>query len=322
MANLGLGMAAIGRPGYINLGHGDDLAGKRSIDAMRQNAHAILDVAWKSGVRYFDAARSYGRAEEFLGTWIRSRNISPSEITVASKWGYVYNAAWQVQTPAGVAHEVKRHEIPVLRSQYAASINHLGTHLDLYQIHSATMESGVLADKEVLAFLDRIRKAGIQIGLSVSGPRQSETIEKAISISIDGVRLFDAVQATWNLLERSAGPALAAANQLGMAVTVKEGVANGRLTPRNQSLGFSRERRLLARVAKENDTTLDALSLAAALNQPWATTVLSGATTAEHLTSNLLARDVKWTDQISDELASICESPLEYWETRSKLSWN
>lgn len=322
MANLGLGMAAIGRPGYINLGHGDDLSGKRSIESMRQNSHAILDVAWESGVRYFDTARSYGRAEEFLGTWIRSRNISPNEITVASKWGYVYNAAWQVETPAGVAHEVKRHEIPVLRSQYAASINNLGTHLDLYQIHSATIESGVLEDRDVLVFLDRIRRAGIQIGLSVSGPQQAEAIEKAVSISIDGIRLFDAVQATWNLLERSAGPALAAANELGMAVIVKEAVANGRLTTRNRSLGFSRERRLLDRLAKENETTLDALSLAAAVNQPWATTVLSGAATAKHLTSNLLAREVNWTDQISDELAAICESPVVYWATRSQLTWN
>ena len=39
---------------------------------------------------------------------------------------------------------------------------------------------------------------------------QAAIIERALEISIDGLRLFDSVQATWNLLEPSAGSALAA----------------------------------------------------------------------------------------------------------------
>jgi hypothetical protein len=45
--------------------------------------------------RYFDAARSYGRAEEFLGGWLAARGIGPQEVVVGSKWGYVYTANWQ-----------------------------------------------------------------------------------------------------------------------------------------------------------------------------------------------------------------------------------
>jgi aryl-alcohol dehydrogenase-like predicted oxidoreductase len=45
--------------------------------------------------RYFDAARSYGRAEEFLGGWLAARGIAPQEVVVGSKWGYVYTANWQ-----------------------------------------------------------------------------------------------------------------------------------------------------------------------------------------------------------------------------------
>lgn len=322
MANIGLGLAAIGRPGYINLGHAEDLASKYSINAMRNNAHAVLDAAWASGLKYFDAARSYGRAEEYLGSWIQSRGILPDEITIGSKWGYTYTAAWQVQTPEGVEHEVKRHDLPVLRSQYATTIKNLEAHLDLYQIHSATLESGVLENEEVLSFLNGVRAAGIEIGLSVSGPRQSETIEKALSINVDGVPLFGAVQATWNLLERSAGPALAKAGQRGLTVIVKEAVANGRLTTKNLDSGFSWQRGLLEQVAAEIDTTIDALALAAALNQPWATTVLSGAANIDHLRSNLAAREIQWTDAISEQLDSVAESAQEYWTTRSRLAWN
>lgn len=84
---LGLGLAALGRPGYINVGHGSDLSTSRDVESMRQHCWAMLDAAWALGVRYFDAARSYGRAEEFLGSWLTSRGIPPDAVVVGSKWG-------------------------------------------------------------------------------------------------------------------------------------------------------------------------------------------------------------------------------------------
>ena len=73
MARLGLGLAALGRPGYLNLGHGAELGDDRSIGALRARTHEVLDFAYAQGIRDFDAARSYGRAEEFLGAWLRDR---------------------------------------------------------------------------------------------------------------------------------------------------------------------------------------------------------------------------------------------------------
>ena len=61
---LGLGMAALGRPGYINLGHADHLPEERTVEAMRAHAHEILDEAVSLGIRYIDCARSYGLSEE------------------------------------------------------------------------------------------------------------------------------------------------------------------------------------------------------------------------------------------------------------------
>ena len=73
MSSLGLGLAALGRPGYLNLGHGEDLGADRSVAALRARAHLVLDAAYAHGVRHFDVARSYGRGEEFLGEWLRLR---------------------------------------------------------------------------------------------------------------------------------------------------------------------------------------------------------------------------------------------------------
>ena len=89
---IGLGLAALGRPGYITVGHGEDFAGHIDVESMEGNAHVVLDAAFAAGVRYFDAARSYGMAEAFLGSWLEQRVHEPEDLTVGSKWGYTYTA--------------------------------------------------------------------------------------------------------------------------------------------------------------------------------------------------------------------------------------
>jgi aryl-alcohol dehydrogenase-like predicted oxidoreductase len=316
---IGLGLAALGRPGYINLGHAADLGHNYDVQAMAEHTHAVLDAAWAAGIRYFDAARSYGRAEQFLGAWLAARGISLADVTVGSKWGYTYTADWQVTTEQ---HEVKEHSLPILQRQIGESRALLGPYLDLYQIHSATLDSGVLTNAAVLAELARLRRDGLRIGLSLSGPHQGETLRRAIDITVDGERLFDAVQATWNLLEPSAGEALQAAHQAGMGVIVKEALANGRLTPRNDAPAFRAKRELLAQVAAEHETTIDALALAAVLAQPWVDVVLSGAATIEHVQSNVAALSVRWDDETAERLRPLAEKPAGYWATRSELAWN
>ena len=101
------------------------------------------------------------------------------------------------------------------------------------------MESGVLDDHSVLDELARLKSQGTKIGLSLSGPDQKTTLRKAMALTLDGSPLFDAIQATWNLLEPSAGPALLEAHAAGLGVIIKEALANGRLTNRNPDPGFA-----------------------------------------------------------------------------------
>jgi len=319
VSRIGLGLAALGRPGYINLGHAQDLRHDYEVAAMHDRAHEVLDAAWAAGLRYFDVARSYGRAESFLSTWLSTRSIIPGAVTVGSKWGYTYAAGWKVDVPT---HEVKEHSLAVLRRQVKESCALLGNYLNLYQIHSATLESGVLADREVLVELAALRTAGLRIGLTLSGAGQAATLRDAIGVMVDGVRLFDCVQATWNLLERSAESALQAAHDAGMGVIIKEGLANGRLTPRNTAAAFTPSRRVLDAVAARLHTTVDALALAAVLAQPWVDVVLSGAATVEQLQSNVGALAVAWDDEAAAQLAHIAETADAYWATRGKLKWN
>ncbi len=307
MSPLGLGLAALGRPGYINVGHRDDLAGRTEVAAMERGAHALLDTAYDAGVRYVDAARSYGEAEAFLASWLEARALPPGAVTVGSKWGYTYTAGWRVDAER---HEVKDLSVTTLRRQLAESRDLLGPHLRLYQIHSATLESSVLGDPAVLEELRRLRVTGLAIGLTVTGAHQAETIERALEVQI-----FDTVQATWNLLERSTGPILAEGHAAGLGVIVKEALANGRLTSRGDVPA-------LLELSERRGVAPDALALAAALAQPWADVVLSGAATVETLNSNLTALELELGEQLDPELDALAEEPARYWEERAALPWN
>lgn len=319
VTRIGLGLAALGRPGYINLGHAEDMGADKSVAALRSQAEKVLDAAYAQGVRYFDAARSYGRAEDFLGGWLKSRGLRPGEVAVGSKWGYTYTAGWQVDVQV---HEVKEHSLAVLQRQWGETYANLGEYLGLYQIHSATLESGVLENRPVLEELARLKEIGIAIGLSVSGANQAEVIAHALTLKTGSRLLFDSVQATWNLLETSAGPVLAQAHAAGMGVIIKEALANGRLTPRAEKVEAAGLYQMLQEEALRLETSVDALALAAVLAQPWVHVVLSGAARIDHLLSNLRALQVQWDPAAQAKLGELVEDPENYWRRRSLLAWN
>src|SRR5579863_7023693 len=289
---IGLGLAALGRPAYITSGREEDLP-DRSVAGMRARTFSMLDAAYAAGIRYVDAARSYGRAEEFLAGWLAERGHA--DVIIGSKWGYRYTGGWRLDAPQ---QEVKEHSLVMFTTQLAQSRALLGDRLTLYQVHSLTLDSGLFTDAALLAALSRLRGEGVIIGLSASGPHQAETIRRALALTVDGQQLFTATELTWNLLEPSAGAAAAEAAAAGWAVLVKEAVANGRLT-----------------AAGGPPAALTAL--AAALAQPWASVVLSGAVTRAQLDENLAALTVGQLPALS-----LAEAPDAYWAERAARLWH
>ena len=295
---IGLGLAALGRPGYINLGHDEDLSPGRAVDDLRQRTHELLEQAWQSGIRYFDAARSYGLAEVFLGEWLTPERRA--QLTIGSKWGYTYVADWRHDAET---HEVKDHSLATFERQWPETLQALGGPPDFYLIHSLTPDSPALSDAKLLDRLTELAADGVRVGLSTSGPHQAATLRAALDL--DGP--FTAVQGTWNVLEPSAGPALAEAHDAGWFVVVKEAVANGRLTTRAGDTPFNT-------FAAQHHLNPDALAIGAALANPWSDIVLSGATTPAQLDSNLAARDI-------EPVIEFAQTPAEYWTERSALPW-
>ncbi|MEJ2866954.1 aldo/keto reductase [Actinomycetospora sp. OC33-EN08] len=304
MGEFALGLAALGRPTYVNLGR-DGV--HRSVEELRTLAHATLDAAWDAGIRSFDAARSYGRAEEFLGTWFAAHPTRRRECRVSSKWGYRYTADWD---PDAEVHEVKEHTLGHFRTQWAETRDVLGPP-DLYQVHSLTTDSPLFDDRALLDALGDLRDDGIRLGFSTSGPDQADAVRRGLALRVGGAPLFTAVQSTWNLLETSVGPALTAAHDDGVLVLVKEGVANGRLVVDPPAT--------LSRVAATHGVGPDAVALAAIAAQPFVDVVLSGAAGPAQLAANLAP--VSLSDAELEDLAALARPSDEYWTHRRAMAW-
>ncbi|NAZ80995.1 aldo/keto reductase, partial [Kineococcus sp. R8] len=301
----GLGLAAVGRPAYITLGRAADLAEDRSVEALEARTHDVLDAAWDLGLRYVDTARSYGFAERFLGSWLAARPGVRAQLTIGSKWGYEYVGAW---SRTAAQHERKDHGRATFDRQWPETLAALGTTPDVYLVHSVTPDSPALGDADLLAGLRELAAQGVRVGLSTSGPAQGAVLERALALPHTP---FAAVQSTWNLLETSVAPALARAADAGWLVVVKEGVANGRLTAHGGEAAA-------AALAADDGQSVDALALGAALTQPWADVVLSGAVSREQLASNAAARRPRLPAQ---RLAALAQAPEDYWAARSALAW-
>jgi len=307
-ARIGLGLAAIGRPAYVTVGRAEDLGDptERSIEKMRARAHQLLDTAWALGIRYVDVARSYGFAEMFVGSWLDEYPQRRAALTIGSKWGYEYIGNWRVDAPI---HERKDHALAMLQTQWPETIRALGSAPDIYLIHSVTTDSPALGDTALLAGLQQLADTGVRVGISTSGPKQAQVISQAVAMTGSP---FSVVQATWNVLEQSAADALEAAHSADWFVVLKEVLANGRLTAREAPTP-------VRDAAAADHQTLDAFAVGAALAQPWADIVLSGAVTAEQLAANVASRA---PSSSPNQLDSLSTSPDSYWRTRAGLRWS
>lgn len=312
---IGLGLAALGRPEYINVATEENR--DKSPEAFRENAFRMLDAAYQRGVRYFDTAPSYGMGEQFLIDWHQQRKYSG--LKFGTKWGYTYMANWELGYEG--KHEVKEHSLTKLKEQWEVS-KQLLPDLSFYQIHSATFDSGVLENKEVLEHLHFLKNEhNIQMGLTTSGPQQPELLRLAQTIEFDGEPLFTVFQVTFNVYEQSALGDLKQLHHQGKTIIIKEALANGRLFQAVDSEGDNSVNASLQRIATRCNIGIDALALRYCMQAVEPDFVLSGATNIAHLEGNLQAQSIELSEDDMALMAAMAISSDTYWEERSQLSW-
>lgn len=313
---IGLGLAALGRPEYINIRTDNSI--DKSEEAFKNNTFSVLDEAYELGVRYFDTAPSYGKGETFLQEW-HNVNNHPNVI-LGTKWGYTYVANWELGYSG--KHEVKEHSVEKLREQWKVSKAMLPK-LKYYQVHSATFESGILENRQVLNQLYAIKKeTGLHIGLTTSGANQSEVIAAALDVKVDEDHLFDCFQVTYNVFEQSTFSILQEVLKQEKTVIIKEALANGRVFENEKFPEYKKSYGILDEMAKKYKVGIDAIALRFVIDSIQPTFVLSGASNMLQLTQNLRAMDFELSATDLDLLKSLGTASDLYWGERALLNWN
>ena len=312
---IGLGTAAIGRPQYINIKQ--ERQEPFSLAEFKRLGFEMLDFAYNQGIRHFDTAPGYGLAEQLLIKWVKEKN-DPT-VNVATKWGYTYMANFD---PNAKVHEVKEHSLNKLNEQWRVS-KQLFPYLKNYQIHSATIESGVLKNEAILERLFQLKEEhNIKIGLTTTGDNQAEVLEKAIDIHFKGYQLFEVFQCTYNVLDQSI-------YELGRQIisdkkqlVIKEALANGRLFPNTDYLGYQHLYKRLKALSEKYQVGVDAIILQFSMTKLDGAIVLSGASKPKYLSQNLKATAFKLSSEEIKELVQFKTTPKRYWEERKELAWN
>ena len=313
---IGLGLAAIGRPEYINIR--TDHAIDKSEAAFKKNAHLLLDEAYKLGVRYFDTAPSYGNGEAYLSQWNSDRNYD--DVVLGTKWGYTYVANWELGFNG--KHEVKEHSLEKLLEQWEVS-KHRFPKLTYYQVHSATFESGILENEAILNQLYQIKnQTGLKIGISTSGPNQNEVIAAALNVQVNSDPVFDSFQVTYNVFEQSAFSVLKDALAQGKTIIIKEALANGRVFQNKTFEHYQAVYNILERLSKKYKVGTDAIALRFVMDNLQPSYVLSGASDMAQLSENLKALHFNFTADELQELKNLKVNPEAYWGERADLNWN
>ena len=225
VSRLGLGLAAIGRPAYITAGRVGRSRRGPGRRAMRGSACAVLDAAYAGGLATSTPpGRTAGRRSSSRAGSRRARRSTTSS---SARSGATATSATGTSTPTCTRSRTTRS--PPSRAQLGETPALLGDRLGVYHVHSATLDTGVLDDAGCTGAgrAARPRGAGrcVDVRPAAGGRCAGHWGDRRRP------PLFTSFQSTWNVLEPSAGPALAEAAAAGARVIVKEAVANGRLAP-------------------------------------------------------------------------------------------
>lgn len=312
---IGLGTAALGRPQYINVRQ--ESCDNSNLDTFRKQSFQVLENAYNLGIRYFDTAPGYGLAEELLLQWLQTKD--DKTIEVATKWGYTYTANFDAKAKI---HEVKEHSLSKLKEQWKFS-KQLLPYLKVYQIHSATLETGVLENTPVLNELARLKnEKKLKIGITTTGTNQVELIKKALDIIVDEKPLFDVFQVTYNFLDQSLLEIIDDLKQQDKSIVIKEALANGRVFRNNNYPHYTKMYSALENLAKKYNVGVDAIVLQYCSQTIPGSIVLSGASNTNQLDENLKVNSFSLSNDEVQLLNSFKITPEFYWTERKQLQWN
>lgn len=204
---LGLGCAALAQPGV----------------AAQQQAHAVIEMAWESGIRLFDVAPLYGGglSEEYLGSALQG--VPRDQYRLFTKTGVTRPYG---QGPVPRQHTLRRsadvwdYSDAATRRSVETSLQRLHTdRLDLVHLHD--IEGHEAASLQAYATLSDLQSQRMIGGISVGSNHVDAPTWLMNQVSLDAML----VAGRYTLLDATAGDLFSGAAQRGVKV-IAAGVLN------------------------------------------------------------------------------------------------
>jgi aryl-alcohol dehydrogenase-like predicted oxidoreductase len=160
------------------------------------------------------------------------------------------------------------------------------------------------------------------MGLTVTGANQVGVLRKAITVEVDGKRLFDAFQVTYNILDQSLAEVAEMIKAEGGRIIIKEALANGRMFPNERFPHYQMLYQTLQKMAQAYGVGIDAIALRFCVDSLSPYKVLSGVSSALHLADNAKVEDFVLREEDVAHLKNFRIDPEIYWKERKALAWN
>jgi len=286
-----------------------------------EDARAIVKRAIDGGVNYLDMADVYakGKAEKVLGSMLG--DYERDNLILSSK------VFWPMGDDPNERGLSRKH---IMRSVERSLCNLKTDYLDFYYCHREDPDTDL--EETAQAMDDLVRQGKILYwGTSVWSARQLRDVHELADRR--NLHRPKVEQPQYSLVERSIEEdVLPTARRLGMGVVVwsplggglltgkyNDGIPEGtratktqfmedKLTPKNL-----RRARKLVKFSKKIGIPPEQLALAWVLAQPGITSVITGATSTDHVDSNLKASDLELDEETLERLNTIfyLEEPEE-----------
>lgn len=173
----------------------------------------VLKYAYDHGIRTYDTADNYsnGQSERILGEFLKEYNIKRDKVVIMTKVFGPTDNDYPVGYPGLMVDYIgseldklnfqnnrglsRRHIIEAAKN----SVERLGTHIDLYQIHRFDPSTPI---EETMKAMNDVVEAGLTRYIGASTMRATEFVEMQCLADKNGWHKFVSMQSLFNLLQR------------------------------------------------------------------------------------------------------------------------